>query len=87
MTPKTERAAIQWSEQHADGPSIGWENAKVKCSECDGWTGLSCPHGCGVELISTQAEDDAEWRKRMDEEERERRERRAARRREREARA
>jgi hypothetical protein len=56
-----------------------------KCPECDGWTGTTCPHGCGVRLISTQAEDDIAFRERMREEEAERRRYRAERKAAREA--
>jgi hypothetical protein len=64
----------------AEGPSFGWDNAKIECSKCDGWTGLECPRGCGVRLVSTQAEDNAAFRQQMRSEERERRQRREARR-------
>jgi hypothetical protein len=76
-------AAIGWSERGPEGPSFGWDHAKVECERCDGWEGVVCPHGCGVRLISTQAEHNAAWRERMDREEAERRQRRAERRAER----
>lgn len=42
-----------------------FENARVDCERCEalgGWTGadsgLHCPYGCGVRVVSTQAQDD-----------------------------
>lgn len=67
------------------GGSISFEAAKVTCPRCDGFTGTRCPvEGCGVQLISIQAQRDEEFRARMREQEAERRARRAARRAERE---
>jgi hypothetical protein len=82
---RTEQACIGWTVRLDDGSSFGFDNAKVKCPECDGWTGTTCPHGCGVRLISTQAEDDIAFRERMREEEAERRRYRAERKAAREA--
>ena len=80
--------AISWMAQGGDGPSLGWDNAKIECPRCPGgWKALECPHGCGVRLVSTAAEDLRAWRERMDAEEAARREYRAQRKREREARA
>lgn len=79
-------AAIGWLIRDEDGPSFGWDHAKVQCAECDGWEGTTCPHGCGVRLVSTEAEHAAAFRERMRREEAERRERREQRRRERAAR-
>lgn len=73
------RAAILRRIHHDDGLSHAIESAKVQCPECDGWTGLSCPHGCGVHLVSVQAEEDAALMERMAAEDVERRARRAAR--------
>lgn len=83
---RTARASIGWTIQHADGPSFGFDNARIECSKCDGWTGTSCPNGCGVRLISTQAEDDAAYRERAMHEAEERKAYREARRRERDGR-
>ena len=49
-----QNAAIMWFTSDAgDGhPGTGYGSAKVKCSECDGWEGIVCPHGCGVHLVS-----------------------------------
>jgi hypothetical protein len=75
-------AAIAWHKADAgDGhPSFGYGAAKVQCANCDGWEGTVCPNGCGVHLVSVQAEKDAECMRRMRAEDAERRERRAARR-------
>lgn len=63
---ESEHAALRFTIRASDGlASFGYENAKVKCPECDGWNGTVCPHGCGVRLISTQAEDDARFRERL----------------------
>lgn len=76
-----QKASIAWVDRAMDGlPTFGYNNAKVQCPECDGWTGVTCPHGCGVRLVSTQAEDDAAFRARMRAEEAERRARRDERR-------
>lgn len=70
----TERAAISRRDTASDGlPMFGWDNAKVKCAECDGWTGTVCPHGCGVRLVSTQREDDEAFKVRQCAEEAQRR--------------
>jgi hypothetical protein len=74
----SERAAIQWNVQAADGPVFGWDKAKVQCANCDGFTGTECPvDGCGVRLVSIQAEEDARYRQRMRVEAEERKARRA----------
>ncbi len=62
----TERVAIERIDVAGDGlPLIGYEGARIKCSECDGWTELVCPHGCGVRVESTAAEDLARYREQM----------------------
>ena len=79
--------AIGWHGQAEDGPLFGYDNAKIQCSRCEGFTGLECPQeGCTVRLVSTQAEDDEAFRRKMAEEETERRRYRAERRAAREAR-
>jgi len=82
----SERAGIIETGIANDGlPFTSFENAEVRCPECEGWKGTVCPHGCGVRLVSTQAEDtakvmaelrerDAESKRRRDE----RRQRRAS---------
>jgi hypothetical protein len=82
-----ENAAIMWTTSDAgDGhPSMGYGAAKVQCANCDGWEGTSCPHDCGVRLVSIAAEKDAECMERLRREHAERQRRRAARKAERAA--
>jgi hypothetical protein len=80
MTVHQNAAIMSLVSDAGDGhPSCGYDAAKVKCAECDGWEGVACPHGCGVHLMSVQAEKDAEFMARMRAEDAERKERRAAR--------
>lgn len=77
---RSERPAIGWTVRASDGlPSFGWDNAEVKCPECDGWKGTVCPHGCGVHLVSTQREDDQRTMERLRANAAERKARQAAR--------
>lgn len=78
---RDESAAIAWQVMADDGlPSFGYDTAQVRCAECDGWEGTACPHGCGVHLVSVQAQKDAECMGRMRREDAERKQRRAERR-------
>jgi len=77
-------AAIGWIRRGDDGPSFGWDHAKVRCHRCLGFEGTVCPaEDCSVQIVSTQAEHDARYREEMRQEEerrqRERAERRARR--------
>lgn len=82
------RAAIMGTfVDREGGRSTSFDNAKVDCPRCEeagGWTGyntgLNCPFGCGVRVVSTQAEDNERWRREMDAAEAVSRERRVLRR-------
>jgi hypothetical protein len=64
-----ERAAISWFARGEDGPFFGYDAAKIDCPRCEeagGWdgenSGLCCPFGCGVRLLSTQEAEDERFR-------------------------
>lgn len=80
MADRLNAAIMRYTADDGDGhPSFGYDAARVACSRCDGWEGTSCPHGCGVQLVSVQAEKDAAFMARMRQEDAERRFNRAAR--------
>lgn len=70
MREETARIALSGHSRNDAGDWYAYyDNARVDCERCEevgGWTGadsgLYCPYGCGVRIISTQAEDSARFR-------------------------
>lgn len=50
-----------------DDDSIAYEAAAVSCDLCveREWTGTECPYGCGVRVLSVQAQESEDFNVRM----------------------